>query len=85
MSAVETMDFIKCVGRMVRAAGRRCAAEGDEPEVQALRELHGVLDQAIVTAVEGFRQRGMSWADIGRSLGIPKQQAHRDFSKRIAA
>ncbi len=78
--AVETMEFISAVARMIRAAGRR-VAEADEPELAALNELRHTIDEALHTAVHGQRAGGRSWSDIAAGTGTTKQTAHERFSK----
>ena len=34
------------------------------------------IDAAIAVAVNGLRERGYSWAEIGFRLGITRQAAH---------
>ncbi len=36
------------------------------------------------TAIREARTAGYSWGEIGRLLGVSKQQIHRQFSRKIA-
>ena len=78
--AVETGEFIQAVKRMIRAAGRRCA-DSDEWELAELASMQDDLDTALRTAVDGLRERGMSWAYIASGLGTTRQAAQMRFGK----
>ncbi|UOE43752.1 AsnC family protein [Agromyces larvae] len=80
---VETTEFLSMVRRMLRAAARR-VADADEPELATLIELREELDQAIATAVEGQRARGVSWAGIARATGTTRQAAHARWGRPAA-
>ncbi|MCD5345044.1 hypothetical protein [Agromyces sp. S2-1-8] len=70
--------------RMIKAGGRR-AADGDEPELRALIELSGVLDEAIGAAVDGQRELGRSWAAIAAATGTSRQAAQQRWGRRATA
>jgi hypothetical protein len=76
---VETMKYLGAAKRFIAAAGRRVAT-ADEPELLELTSLRASVEDAIVTAVEGMRERGLSWADIGAALGTSKQAAQKRYS-----
>lgn len=82
--SVETTEYMAMLRRMIRAGGRR-AANGDEPELAALIELAGVLDEAIAEAVAGQRALGRSWADIAMATGKSRQAAHERWGRRAAS
>jgi DNA-binding phage protein len=79
---VETMDYMAAARRFTAAAGRRCA-EGDEPELVALVELHAEVDKAVAVAVAGWLANGRTLADVARALGISRQAAHKRFNARV--
>jgi hypothetical protein len=71
---VENDDFAKFAWRIIRAFSRRIA-KGDIDALADMAFMSGQIDQAIKDAVTGLRQRGYSWTDIGRQLGVTKQAA----------
>ena len=71
---IENDDYAAFLRRAIRAFGRRIAA-GDIDALGDAAFLSAQLDTAIKNAVTGLRQRGYSWADIGRQLGITRQAA----------
>jgi hypothetical protein len=77
----ETPDVAKAVARMVRAVGRRIGAE-DPVDLVELRRLREALDEAERLAVEGLRERGFSWAEIGDGLGTTRQNAQQRFTRK---
>jgi hypothetical protein len=81
---VETDKYIAAVARMIRAAGRR-AGEGDEVELRALLGLESVLEEAIVSAVEGQRLMGRSWAYVALATGRSREAAFKRWGKRVAS
>lgn len=78
--AVETSAFLAMVHRMVRRAGVR-VADADEIELGELAAVERTLTEALQTAVDGMRDRGMSWEWIGRGLGVKKSAAHERFGR----
>jgi hypothetical protein len=70
----ENDEFAAFLRRAIRAYGRRIAA-GDIDALGDAAFLSAQLDIAIKSAVAGLRQRGYSWADIGRQLGVTRQAA----------
>lgn len=79
--AREIGDYVDSLGRMIRAAGRRTGEVGDEPELAKLAGLQAKVDEALQTAVDGMRDRGMSWAYVAMGLGITRQAAQQRFGK----
>lgn len=65
-------DIAEAIGRMIAALGRRCAV-ADPDTAHLLRYLQGELDDALSTAVAGWRAAGISDTHIGRELGVTKQ------------
>ena len=72
--AVETMEYLAMLRRMIRAAGRR-VANADEYELAELLKLRAELDEAISVAVAGQRSYGRSWAAIAYAAGMTRQAA----------
>lgn len=73
---VELAEYAAMARRAVRAFGDRFAAEGDEPELRDLFELHAEIDDALTVAVTHMRARGeISWKRIGEAVGISAEQA----------
>lgn len=82
--AVETVEYIAMLRRMIRAGGRR-VADADELELEALTALRVELDDAISVAVLGQRESlGRSWAWVGRALGITRQAAQQRYGRSAA-
>lgn len=70
----ETEDYGRAVVRMVRGYGRR-VAENDIGALGALAEVMAEAEAAMQAAVNGLRDRGVSWSEIGRELGVSRQGA----------
>lgn len=78
--SVETPEFASMLRRMCRAYGRRVA----DADPEDLAEMSVVLDElldAVQVAVDGQREAGGSWADIGRAFGITRQSAQERFGR----
>jgi hypothetical protein len=71
---IENDDYAAFLRRAIRAFGRRIAA-GDIDALADMAFLSDQLDQTIKKSVTGLRERGYSWSDIGRQLGVTKQAA----------
>lgn len=81
--AVETLDYLAMLGRLIRAAGRR-VADADEVELSALLDLRAEFDTAIQAAVDGMRSRGCSWAYIAQATGTTRQAAQMRWGRSAA-
>lgn len=83
---METAEYIEdFLTRIIRRAGVR-AGEGDPCDLAALIAARAEMDEAIVVAVAGMRERyGFSWAEIGRELGISRQAAQMTYGRKVAA
>lgn len=81
---VETPSYIEFARRVIRAAGRR-VANADEVELRMLLGLHSDLDNAVAEAVNGLRQRGVSWAYIASAFGITRQAAQQRWGEKVSA
>ena len=68
----ETREVRKAVSRLIRAIGRRVAAE-DPEDLRELVTLEQDLAVAWATAIEGQRTTGFSDTQIGVVLGVSKQ------------
>jgi hypothetical protein len=75
---IENDEYAAFLRRAIRAFGRRIAA-GDIDALADAAFLSGQLDTAIKGAVTGLRNKGYSWADIGRQLGVTRQAAQQRF------
>ncbi len=79
---IENDDYAAFLRRAIRAFGRRIAA-GDIDALADASFLSAQLDTAIKNAVTGLRQRGYSWADIGRQLGVTRQAAQQRWGGEV--
>jgi hypothetical protein len=75
---VENDEYAAFLRRVIRAFGRRIAA-GDIDALADAAFLSDQLDTVIKAAVTGLHDRGYSWADIGRQLGVTRQAAQQRF------
>ena len=78
-TVTENDAYAAFLRRVIRAFGRRIAA-GDIDALADAAFLSAQLDTTIKTAVTGLRERGYSWADIGRQLGVTRQAAQQRWS-----
>lgn len=74
----ENPEYLAFARRMIKAGGRRIG-EGDIENLGMLANLNEVVEEATQDAVRGLRRLGYSWKEIGRALGIAKQNAHKRF------
>lgn len=78
---IETFEFLTGpLPRLIKAAGKR-VADADEVELGKLIALRDLVDEAIQTAVDGQRARGVSWAGIARATGITRQSAQERWGR----
>ena len=80
MSSGDNTAFRDFMRRLLRAYSRRLV--GSDPE--DLTEMLGLrqdLDDAIADAVQGMRQRGVSWSRIARAAGTTKQAAQQRWGQ----
>ena len=80
----ETLEYLAAARRFIRAAGKR-VADADEFELAELVALRAELEAAIMTAVQGQRSIGRSWAYIGAALGMKRQSAQERYGERVAS
>lgn len=78
---VDIQRFGGMVRRIVRAYGRRFEEEGDEPELAELFGLLGDVESALQTAVDQLRTRDVSWAAIGRAVGMTGEGARKRWDR----
>jgi hypothetical protein len=71
---VENDEYAAFARRIIRAYARRVAT-GDVEALTDMVSLAKDLDDAITHAVDGLREHGYSWAEIGSRLGISRQAA----------
>lgn len=67
-------SFLSFTVRAIRAAGRR-VGNGDPEDLHQLVELHAYVDQAVQCAVDGLRDNGATWQDIGTVFHTTRQAA----------
>jgi hypothetical protein len=70
----ENSEYAAFARRILRAYSRRIAT-GDVESLSHLISLADEVDGAIQRAVNGLRDAGYSWAEIGTRLGITRQAA----------
>lgn len=75
---VENDEYTAFLRRAIRALARRVSG-GDIDAISEMSALSADLDNAIRTAVNGLRNRGYSWAEIGIRLGVTRQAAQQRF------
>lgn len=71
---METSSYLAMLARMLANGGYR-VAESDTEDLHELLELRRVLDEAILDAVRGLRESGVTWAQIGEAAGTTGQAA----------
>lgn len=73
-SKVENTEFNGFVRRILRAYGRR-VGQADPTALRDLVAARAAVDSAMDEAVQGLRDAGFSWTEIGRELNVSKQAA----------
>jgi hypothetical protein len=63
-------------------AARAARAQDPTEGLRAVAELRSMIDDLEAHQVDRAMDRGWSWAQVGRSLGISKQAAHRRHASR---
>lgn len=63
---------VAATARLIRAAGRRLAGY-DPDQLPRLQALHRAVDDAMVEAVRGQREQGITWVSIAEALGVTKE------------
>ncbi len=78
---VENDEYSAFVRRILRAYSRR-VGDGDVEALALMLGLAEEIDTAITEAVNGLRDCGYSWAEIGSRLGITRQAAQQRWGSR---
>lgn len=76
----EALDMAAFNRRIMRGMVRR-AAEGDRDVLVALAQTQVDLDAAMRDAIAALRDKGCSWADVARELGITRQAAQQRYGR----
>lgn len=83
---VEPADLAAAAKRMVKALGKRAAA--DLEALALLNGLHAVIDEQMAASITAARRgdalagdHRYSWADVGRVLGVTRQAAQMRYGK----
>lgn len=79
-----TAQYLAMVRRMIRAAGRRVSLE-DPEQLRELAELEAAVHDAVVAAVAGQRDSGITWESIGQAFGMTRQGAIRRWNEDVEA
>lgn len=80
----DTEDMTAAAIRQVRAIGRRAGA-GNVEDLAELAKVGQAVDDALVVAVRACAagdDSPYSWGDVGRALGMPRQNAHRKYAPK---
>jgi hypothetical protein len=72
----DVTEYGKFVCRMLRAFGRRAAAE-DPWVIRDMLDARDTLDRSIQEAVTALHDAGYSWAEIGQEIGMTRQAVHK--------
>lgn len=76
-----TDDFLRMLKSMVRAAGER-VSHADMDDLRALVALEDDFHNAVARAIEGMREDGYSWKDIGAEVfGLTGQAVYYRYGK----
>jgi len=72
--------YRRAVIRMIRGHGRR-VAQNDLAGLSGLADVMAEAEAAMQAAVNGLRERGVSWSEIGRELDVSKQAAQQRWGR----
>jgi hypothetical protein len=78
---IETDEYATSVERQILRWADRIAT-GEIDELGRLVDLDHLVEEARQRAVDGLREFGYSWAEIGRRAGMTKQSAHERWGKK---
>lgn len=81
---VENREYAGMLKRCLKAYAVR-VSEGDIEALAEIDDLKKHLDTALVEAVEGLREMGFTWGEIGARVGITKQAARLRWAKEPGA
>lgn len=73
---VENREYAAFCMRVVKSLGDR-VGDGDTEDLQFIRQLAEVVEEAEGRAVLGLMAQGYSYAEIGAALGISRQAVHK--------
>lgn len=76
----ETPAYVAMVRRMVRGLGKR-VADMDVASLPELASLSKAVDDVLRDTVTQLHDRGYSWNDIARELGVTRQAAYQRFGR----
>ena len=76
----ENDEYAAFARRVLRAYARR-VADGDIEALTLMVILADDLDDATRQAIDGLRESGYSWAEIGSRLGITRQAAQQRWGR----
>jgi len=79
---IDTDSYLVAVARLVTNGGRR-VADGNVEDLAQLLELRNRLDEAILTAVAGLRDTGVTWQEIGDTIGTTRQAAIMRWAAKV--
>ena len=79
---VETPEFARFCRRIIRSYAKR-VADADDVDLGEMLAVRDEMDAAIVEAIRGQKDRGASWAEIGRALGTSRQAAQQTWGRRL--
>lgn len=79
---MDTAQYLRMVKPIIRRAGER-VADDDPEQLAALISIRGMLDAAILKAVAGQRQNGITWEAIGAATGVTRQAALMHYGPKV--
>jgi hypothetical protein len=80
--SVDNRSFLLAAARFISAAGNR-VADGDVDELRDLFALREHVDEAILEAIRGLRDTGVTWEEIGQVSGTTRQAALMRWGPRL--